>query len=100
MLECGNRWLIGLVVLLVVLAFALGECIPGLLTKTDTVVLTQDGRYVGIKVDTEYRNPWQPSEEYFEIELPTRWDTGGVSYLPSGDFRIYHPIEIPKEEVK
>jgi hypothetical protein len=82
--------LIGLIILLLGLLYG---SFTGGFTKANTVILTQDGKYIGIECKTTFRFPWQESKSYEEVPIP--W-FNGKALIPSGDFNIYHTIENPK----
>lgn len=61
----------------------------GAFTKINTVVLTQDGRYIGIKTESSFRLPWDEPQSYQELQIPNN----GMLTLPSGTFNIYYPFD-------
>jgi hypothetical protein len=85
--------LILLICCVLILSGLLYLTVSGGFTKQSTVILTQDGRYIGIENKTEFRLPWQPLSSYEEVVIP--WFDGRV-LIPSGNFLIYHTIENPR----
>ena len=78
-----------LIALCALLCLILFIALAGGCSKVDTIVLTQDGRYIGIKTEERIRFPWQASTSYREIQMTSE---GFMTEFPDGTFSIYHGV--------
>jgi len=84
-----------LVVVLIFFSFSIMGVL-GCFTQSQLTTITQNGKYIGYKMEQKFKAPWESSETYTTIDLTRLIQSteGGYIEWPEGNYYIYNPIQI------